>query len=335
MTSGHAAGPSGDPDGPLVSVVIPAYNAAATLAETLASVLAQTYRRLEVVVVDDGSADATADIVAAIAARDARVRLVRQANAGASAARNRGIAETSGALVAFVDADDLWAPDKIARQVAALHAAGDGAGLCYTWFVTIDTRGRILQPGARPQHRGAVLPALCTNNFVGNGSSMLVRRTGLDRVGGYDESLHRHGLFGSEDYDLLLRMAEAYEFAVVQDHLVGYRVVAGSLSSDRENMVLSHRLVAERAARRRPDLVPYLLRGRTSYAVYLMVGVLLRGRLRMGVTLARRSGLPLWRLAPPLARELAIRAFQAVVKTARRWSMAARRFGETLGKDAA
>jgi glycosyltransferase involved in cell wall biosynthesis len=250
-----------------------------------------------------------------------------------AAARNRGIAATRGAFVALLDADDLWAPEKIARQVAALEAAGDAAGLCYTWFVTIDATGLILNPGPRPQHQGAVLTALCLDNFVGNGSSMLLRRAALDRVGGFDASLRERGAQGCEDYDLLLRVAEHYDFVLVREALVGYRVIAGSVSQDRARMVRSWRMVAEHTARRRPELAAHLIRGRTRYAVYLMVGMLLRGRLGMSVTLARRSGLPLWRLALPLASQMTIRAGQAIPKAARLWLSTAQHFGTTWRED--
>jgi glycosyltransferase involved in cell wall biosynthesis len=319
----------------LVSVVIPAYNAAATLPDTLASVLAQTYRWIEVVVVDDGSVDATSAIVVATAARDARVRLVRQANTGVAAARNRGIAATGGRLIAFVDADDIWVREKIAKQVAALEAAGETAGLCYTWFDTIDANGMILQPVGRSQHQGAVLAALCENNFVGNGSSLLVRRTALERVSGFDASLHTSGAQGCEDYDLLLRVAEHYDFVLIQEALVGYRVVAGSMSINRPAMVFSHRLVAERVAQRRPDLAPLLIKGRINYTIYLMAGLLLRGRLTAAATLAALTGLPLRRLAPRLAWETALRAWQAAARAVRRWRTTARRFGDAMGADAA
>ena len=96
--------------GPSVSVIIPAYNAADTLAETLASVVAQTWPNVEVLVVDDGSTDATADIVEMIAEQHHQVRLIRQTNAGVAAARNAGLREARGDLVAPLDADDLWHP---------------------------------------------------------------------------------------------------------------------------------------------------------------------------------------------------------------------------------
>src|SRR5689334_6839377 len=117
----------------VVGVVIPAYNAAATLDETLCSVRAQTYLTLEIIVVDDGSRDATPEIALRHAAGDRRVRLIRQANAGVAAARNRGIEETRADLVAPIDADDLWAPTKIARQMEVLRRASPETALVYTW----------------------------------------------------------------------------------------------------------------------------------------------------------------------------------------------------------
>src|SRR5262245_28337071 len=122
---------------PLVSVVIPAYNAEAYIATSLRSVTAQTYRNLEIIVVDDGSRDATATIVRSLAADDPRIKLQQQQNAGVAAARNRGIEASSGDLVAPLDADDLWQPSKIERQVAVMQRGSPKVGLVYAWFVQI------------------------------------------------------------------------------------------------------------------------------------------------------------------------------------------------------
>ena len=126
---------------PLISVVIPAWNCARYLRRALDSVLAQQYPddRLDVIVVDDGSTDASPEIVADYAARDGRVRLLRQSNAGPAAARNRGIAAARGELIAFLDADDRWAPGKLAAQ-AARFAANPSLGLvhCGVRFVNAD-----------------------------------------------------------------------------------------------------------------------------------------------------------------------------------------------------
>src|SRR4029079_18011212 len=117
----------------------------------------QTYRQLDIIVVDDGSTDASAAIVEAYAHSDTRVRLLRQPNLGVAAARNFGAACTESEFLAFIDADDLWAPPKIALQLQALQRAGPAAGLAYCWFAQIDDEGRVisLQGGARDE--GSVL----------------------------------------------------------------------------------------------------------------------------------------------------------------------------------
>src|SRR5215475_4737819 len=117
------------PGNDAVTVVIPAYNAEATLDETLRSVRSQTHRALEILIVDDGSSDGTPEVALAHAAADPRVRLIQQSNGGVAAARNRGIEEARATLIAPVDADDLWAPTKIERQVAALHRGGPRVAL--------------------------------------------------------------------------------------------------------------------------------------------------------------------------------------------------------------
>src|SRR5262245_4502278 len=160
----------GDVD--LVSVVIPAHNAAATIGETLLSVRSQTHRMLEILVIDDGSTDGTADIARDHAALDSRIRLVRQKNGGVAAARNRGIEEAAADLVAFVDADDLWAPDKIEKQIAVLRKEGPSVALVYTWWAWIDAASCITARWC-PTEAGDVLERLCLGNFVGNGSSIL------------------------------------------------------------------------------------------------------------------------------------------------------------------
>ena len=107
---------------PYASIVVPAYNAAATLSDTLLSLTSQTYRDIEIVVVDDGSTDSTASVARSFAARDNRIRLVRQANRGLAGARNSGVAAASGEVVGFCDADDLWLPEKMDAHVLHLQS---------------------------------------------------------------------------------------------------------------------------------------------------------------------------------------------------------------------
>src|SRR5579862_4587648 len=124
-------------EGDLVSVVVPVWNSERFLKKTVESVLAQTYRRLELIVVDDGSTDRSPDIVKSIAAHDDRVRLFRTENRGAAAARNLGISQSRGPFVALLDNDDLWHPEKIARQVEVLRRSPPEVGLVYCWQVEI------------------------------------------------------------------------------------------------------------------------------------------------------------------------------------------------------
>lgn len=294
---------------PAVAVVVPAFNAASTLDETLRSVRRQTFRNLEIVVVEDGSTDATAEIAARHAEADPRVRLLRQANAGVAAARNRGLADTTAALVAFVDADDLWVGDKIERQVAAMEAAGPQCGLVYGWSAWIDEASRIVARDHRPCVRGDAMRALCLGNFIGNASSALFRRGVLEAVGGFDETLRARGAQGCEDYAIFLRVAERRRFDVVEDFLTGYRQTAGAMSADLGRMRRSARLVAADAAARRPDLAGELRWGEASVA-----GDLLRR------AFAARRFAPAARLVLEMLRDdprLAARALRLVLSAPR------------------
>jgi glycosyltransferase involved in cell wall biosynthesis len=117
----------------LVSVIIPAYNEAATVERTISSVLNQTYSDLEVLVVDDGSTDQTAALVQSMVDVDHRIRLLQKPNGGLASARNNGIAHAGGEFIAPIDADDLWHPEKIRKQMAVMRDRGDRIGLVYCW----------------------------------------------------------------------------------------------------------------------------------------------------------------------------------------------------------
>lgn len=226
-----------------VGVVVPMYNAAATIAETLESVCRQTYRALDIVVVDDGSTDSCSDIVRLLAAKDDRIRLVRQANAGVAAARNRGAQELATDYLAFVDADDLWAPEKIALQME--QVADREPALVYCWFSHINERSEVFPFRYSPQIEGDVRKALARENFVGNGSSMLVPREVFESVGGFSSSLRQHGAEGCEDYMFAMGAALGYPFRLVPRYLVGYRTTTSNMSSNADRMIRSFELVVE------------------------------------------------------------------------------------------
>jgi len=208
---------------PRVSVVIPVWNGERTIAATLDSVLAQTVRDIEVLVIDDGSTDGTAAIVSKSA--DSRVALHRFENRGLAASRNRGMRLARGEFIAFVDADDLWRPERLARQLEALDAAPTAA-LAYSFTDCIDEGGTVVGPGSYIVAEGRVYERLLVWNFLDNGSSMIARRDALLASGGFDETLP-----AAEDWDLWLRIAWHHEFACVPHADVLYRLSPGAMSS--------------------------------------------------------------------------------------------------------
>jgi len=207
--------------GATVAVVVPAYNAARQIEQTLRSVLAQTRPAEEVIVVDDGSTDDTAAVVGRYAGE---VRCIRQANAGVSAARNRGIEEAGTSHVAFLDSDDLFAPDKLERQLGEL---GGGAVAVSTGAVQVDERLRPLAV-RRPRFPPDLLVQLFVDgNIVGSPSSVMASRSVLRSLGGFDERLSF-----AADWDLWIRLCRAGRFGCVADPLIAYRLHGSSMSAD-------------------------------------------------------------------------------------------------------
>jgi glycosyltransferase involved in cell wall biosynthesis len=224
---------------PLVSVVVPTHNRSGLLAQTLRSVLWQRGVDLEVLVVDDGSTDDTAEVVAALG--DPRVRLLRHATPqGVSAARNRGVAAAAGRWLAFCDDDDLWAPDKLARQLAA--AQETARSWVYVGEVHVDLRRQVVG-GAPPLPPERLLARLPRANVVPGGcSGVLVRRDALVDDEPFDGRRYRH----FADWDLWLRLAQKGPPAWVASPLVGYRIHPGNASLDTAGMVAELALIEHR-----------------------------------------------------------------------------------------
>ena len=207
----------------LVSVIMPVYNAAAWLPRAVESVLAQSHRNLELVAVDDGSADDSLAILQAFARSDARVCVQRQVqNGGVAAARNAGLAAARGDYIAFLDADDWWHPAKLERQLASLRASGARISYAAYWRVAED--GRVLSrvdPPARLEHRD-----MLASNFIGNLTGMYDRKLG-------DVSFRR---IGHEDYAFWLEQVRRAGSAVRADSdepLAWYLVRESSLSANK------------------------------------------------------------------------------------------------------
>lgn len=238
----------------LVSVIIPVYNGEVFIAETLDSVLSQTYKNLEIVVVDDGSEDKTVDIVRSFIKQDRRIILLSQANAGVAAARNLAIENSHGEFIAPLDADDIWNPTKIAKQVECIKQAGEFCGLVYTWSIRINEFGSIISKDRTDNLEGLVYPALAYCNFVGNASVPLIKRKCLEKVGNYNIQFKLQNAQGCEDWDLYFRIAEYYEYRVVPEFLMCYRITSQSMSHNFGSMLKSYFLVRQYIKSRHPKI---------------------------------------------------------------------------------
>ncbi|MGB7085702.1 MAG: UDP-glucose 4-epimerase GalE, partial [Phormidesmis sp.] len=239
---------------PLVSVIIPAYNATCFIERTIKSVLNQTYQNLEILVVDDGSSDNTAELVRTLAAVDDRITLLEQRNAGVAAARNLGIAHATGEFIAPLDADDLWHETNIEKQVEVLVSADETVGMVYSWSLDIDEADRLTGGMRIGAHYGNIYPLMLFQNIVGNASAFMVRRSCLEAVGTYSSELRAKKAQGCEDWDIYRRIAARYQVQVIPELLVGYRQVAGSMSTDVGQMTRSRQLALEPIKEQFPDV---------------------------------------------------------------------------------
>jgi glycosyltransferase involved in cell wall biosynthesis len=233
----------------LVSVVIPAFNAERFIGETITSALSQTHRALEIIVVDDGSSDQTAALVRQLQSRDSRLFLYQQENRGSADARNSGIAHAKGELIAFLDADDLWHPTKIEKQVSAFQR-DPNIGLVYTWSRMIDAEGMVDGvTGASHTVRGNVFNQFLTVNPVANGSVAMVRRDCLPLPLSFDPELK-----GLEESYFYLRIAASYKVDYVPEYLVGYRWNTGiNTSSNLAVQKLAHSVFVRKLLSEYPD----------------------------------------------------------------------------------
>jgi glycosyltransferase involved in cell wall biosynthesis len=236
-----------------ISVVIPAYNREATVETAIRSVLWQTVPPHEVIVVDDGSTDATAARVQAVA--DSRVRLVTQPNGGISAARNRGIAEAGCDWVAFQDSDDEWLPRKLELQLAALAAAPEPTDAVYCGLLITGTpeEGGTAAPTAGTRRRiayhpdasvspvsGRILPTLMATNPIST-QTLMARRDLLLAVGAFDTALK-----SLVDWDIAIRLAAQGPIAFVDEPLVVQRFTPNSITRDRAKRIESWIAVLEK-----------------------------------------------------------------------------------------
>jgi glycosyltransferase involved in cell wall biosynthesis len=237
---------------PLISVIIPAYNGEETIRETIESVLNQSFKDFEILVINDGSQDATLDIINSI--KDFRLKVFSYSNAGQAVSRNRGFSQSSGEFIAFLDADDLWTPTKLEAQLKALQD-NPQAAVAYSWSDFIDEKGQFLRGASRSTLSGDVYAKLLLTDFLDNGSNPLIRRQALIEVGGFDETLTP-----AEDWDMWLRLAARYHFVLVPAPHILYRQSANSESSNLLRMESACVRVIKSAFKQAPDSLQHLKR---------------------------------------------------------------------------
>ena len=222
--------------GPLVSVIVPTFDRRESVIRAAQSVLAQDYRTTEVLVVDDGSSDGTAERLEGLG--DPRLRVIRQQNGGVARARNRGLAEARGPYIAFLDDDDSWHPEKLSHQVAALEAAPARVGFCHTAIEL--WRGDTLVETRPALAQGDVFTSLLLSNPVHAPTTTgLVRREVVEAVGGFDPALP-----AIEDWDWLQRVSRLYHLLALDRPLARY-----DMSEDPDTPRRSQRFRANMAAR--------------------------------------------------------------------------------------
>lgn len=232
---------------PPVSVVIPAYNRAATIRAAIESVLRQSFADFELVVVDDGSTDGTLDAAAAV--DDPRLRLVpAPRNLGAAGARNLGVAEARAPLVAFQDSDDEWLPTKLEKQMARLAAAPDRIG-CYCGLLVVGaldprpgerTRLAYNPPPETLPVEGDILAPMLGRNLVST-QTLVVRRDAFRDLGGFDE-----GMPALEDWDFAIRLAARGPLAFVDEPLVLQRFSENSLTRHADRQLAAQARMVEK-----------------------------------------------------------------------------------------
>ena len=211
---------------PLVTVITPTYNREKFLRYAIDSVLAQTIPDFELIVVDDGSTDNSWKILEEYKVKDNRIRTFWQENQGQSVARNRGLAESRGQYLCFIDSDNAWEADKLERQLTFMDENSD-VDVVYGDIITIDEHSHEIGRDNMARFSGRITGKLLRDNFVSINTSM-VRRYCFDQMGGFNE---RDRL--AEDYDLWLRYSTRFNFRYLPGYFAYYRVMADQISSDK------------------------------------------------------------------------------------------------------
>ncbi|MDJ0730287.1 MAG: glycosyltransferase [Crocosphaera sp.] len=246
-----------------ISVIIPVYNGMKYLPETVQSVLEQTYQDFEIIIINDGSSDNIEEWFASL--KKKHIKLISQENQGKSAARNAGILTAQGKYIAFLDADDLWKPTKLEKQLQCFNNSFD-VGLVYTWTMIINENGLPIGKIITSQAKGDVWEKMLESNLLVCGSTPLIHRDCFDKVGLFSLDLPL-----AQDWDMWIRIANNYPFAVVQEPLVCYREHPENTSKKWQKMYQYNTLVLERGLSLR-DQNDANFRNKAYRSLYLYLG---------------------------------------------------------------
>ncbi len=220
---------------PTISIIIPAYNAERTILETIESVQQQTFSDFEIIVINDGSTDKTLELLESI--KDERLKIFSYKNGGPSKARNHGIKNANGEFIAFLDADDMWTPDKLELQLAALEKYPE-AGVAYSWNYFKYEKEEDYYADCDSFFEGNVYADLLIGNFLHNGSNPLIRKPAIDSIGFFDIKIK-----SCEDWDFYLRLAAKWNFVLVQKPQIIYRQSSNSISSSKIDVMKQNMLL--------------------------------------------------------------------------------------------
>ena len=219
---------------PTVSVILPTYNRAHVIGRAIQDVLEQTYRDLELIIVDDGSTDNTEEIVSKM--DDGRIRYIQhEKNRGANAARNTGIAIAKGEYIAFQDSDDEWLPEKLEKQIYVFKKAPKNTGVVYTGFWRFEGNQKRYIPSPKiKQKEGNICNKILHSNFIGTPTAV-VKRECFEKAGIFDENLPR-----LQDWELFIRISKCYLFKCIDEPLVISYFTPRSISANQEALISAH-----------------------------------------------------------------------------------------------
>lgn len=245
-------------------MVTATYNMAGYIGETLDAILAQDYPDIESIIIDDGSTDNTLEVLEPYL-KDPRVRVVQQANAGQTVAKNHGLAEARGEFIAFCDADDTWRKDKLSLQIPEFD--DPRVGVVFSDIICVDGEGKVIDIPPMKRVGGRVTAPLLIDNYVPFPTSV-ARAEVLAEANGFDESLTM-----SIDYDLWLRISVKHLFAYVKEPLANYRIWEGQMSNKTGERLDNFFKLLERFLAENPDVVTQAEKDEAWAHVYVTRGL--------------------------------------------------------------